>query len=309
MVLGGLNLSSSYPGVKIPGSYVGIGGVYNPASGFALEVFGKDARINGVDVGTGGGNSNQNTRLGGVALVNNTTGQGNVALGEEALKANTTGESNTAVGRLSIYRNTTGDFNTAVGKVALWENTTGGYNCAFGFDSLRENTIGYNNTAIGSLAGKTIVDGSNNTCIGYNAQASSSSINNEITLGNSSIATLRCQQTTITSLSDARDKKEIKPLENVLIFVEKLNPVSFIWNMRDGGKVDIPEIGFIAQDLQQVQKDTGITVPNLVYESNPDRLEASYGTLIPILVKSVQELSIKVRALKTELDELKLKFA
>jgi hypothetical protein len=40
MVLGGLNLSSSYPNVKIPGSYVGIGGVYNPASGYALDVSG-----------------------------------------------------------------------------------------------------------------------------------------------------------------------------------------------------------------------------------------------------------------------------
>ena len=78
--------------------------------------------------------------------------------------------------------------------------------------------------------------------------------------------------------------------------------------MRDGGKVDIPEMGFIAQDLQKVQEETGITVPNLVYESNPDKLEASYGTLIPILVKSVQELSIKVRELEIELNELKLHF-
>ena len=79
--------------------------------------------------------------------------------------------------------------------------------------------------------------------------------------------------------------------------------------MRDGGKVDIPEMGFIAQELKQVQKETGITIPNLVYESNPEKLEASYGTLLPLLVKSVQELSIKVRALETELDELKLRFA
>ena len=75
--------------------------------------------------------------------------------------------------------------------------------------------------------------------------------------------------------------------------------------MRDGGKVDIPAMGFIAQDLKQVQEDTGITVPNLVYESNPDRLEASYGTLLPILVKAVQELSAKVTILETELSELK----
>ena len=77
--------------------------------------------------------------------------------------------------------------------------------------------------------------------------------------------------------------------------------------MRDGGKVDIPAIGFIAQDLQQVQKDTGIVIPNLVYESNPERLEASYGTLLPVLVKAVQELSAEVNTLKIELNELKNK--
>ena len=135
---------------------------------------------------------------------------------------------------------------------------------------------------------------------------------NEITLGNSSIAVsggLRCNTQTITSLSDARDKKDIQPLENGIQFIDKLNPVSFVWNMRDGGKVDIPDMGFIAQDLQQVQKDTGITVPGLVYDVNPDKLEASYGRLFPLLVKAVQELSIKVRELEIELNELKFKFA
>jgi hypothetical protein len=33
----------------------------------------------------------------------------------------------------------------------------------------------------------------------------------------------------------------------------------------------------------------------------------SYGTLLPILVKAVQELSAEVKALKTELNELKNK--
>jgi len=86
-----------------------------------------------------------------------------------------------------------------------------------------------------------------------------------------------------------------------------LNPVRFNWNMRDGGKVDIPEIGFIAQDLQKVQEDTGIHVPGLVYDINPDKLEASYGTLLPLLVKSIQELSQEIKDLKNELEILKNK--
>jgi hypothetical protein len=36
----------------------------------------------------------------------------------------------------------------------------------------------------------------------------------------------------------------------------------------------------------------------LVYESNPEKLEASYGKLLPILVKAIQELAAEVEALK-----------
>ena len=99
----------------------------------------------------------------------------------------------------------------------------------------------------------------------------------------------------LSVLSDLRDKKDVENLESSLEFVEKLKPVRFNWNMRDGGKVDIPEIGFIAQDLQQVQQDTGMKIPHLVYDVNPEKLEASYGTLLPLLVKSIQELSQEIK--------------
>jgi hypothetical protein len=166
-------------------------------------------------------------------------------------------------------------------------------------------TTGSQNVLIGNYVGTAITTGSNNIVIGHNAQPSSATVSNEITLGNSSISALRCQTTTITSLSDIRDKKDIATLETGLEFVSKLNPVSFMWNMRDGGKVDIPSHGFIAQELKQVQKDTGITVPDLVYESNPDRLEAGYSTLLPIMVKAIQELKTEVDNLKAEISLLK----
>jgi hypothetical protein len=111
---------------------------------------------------------------------------------------------------------------------------------------------------------------------------------------------LRCQIQSISGLSDARDKKDIVPLsgEQTLNFVEKLNPVSFKWNMRTGEKVDVPDTGFIAQELQSAQQETNMIIPNLVYDVNPDRLEAAYGTLIPILVSAIKELSAKVKALE-----------
>ena len=84
--------------------------------------------------------------------------------------------------------------------------------------------------------------------------------------------------------------------------MQALRPVSFEWNMRDGQKVGIPEFGFIAQELQAAQASTGITVPNLVSTENPEKLEASAGTLIPILVKAIQELKAEVDSLKSQLN-------
>ena len=145
--------------------------------------------------------------------------------------------------------------------------------------------------------------GTNNVMIGANVRPSNfAGVNNEITLGNSSHTVLRCAVTTITSLSDERDKKEIKDLSTGLEFVETLRPVEFIWDDRDEeGKHDLADFGFIAQDLKKAQEDANkADILKLVYESNPEKLEASYGKLIPILVKAIQELSEEVKQLKSK---------
>ena len=261
-----------------------------------------------------------NTGLGYLALTSNTTGSFNIAVGQQALNANTTASSNTAVGYQSLYSNTTGydntangvsalyfnttgSANTANGANALYANTTGSINTANGVNALYANTTGNSNTAIGLEAGygdgtQANTTGDNNTFIGYDAMGASATASNVITLGNASIATLRCQVTTITSLSDARDKTNIVDIPAGLSFVQALRPVSFDWNMRNGKKVGIQEFGFIAQDLQQAQVEQGVTVPNLVSTENPDKLEASAGTLIPVLVKAIQELKAEFDAYK-----------
>jgi hypothetical protein len=121
-------------------------------------------------------------------------------------------------------------------------------------------------------------------------------------LGNASIATIRAQVTTITALSDARDKTNIETIPVGLDFIKDLKPVKFEWNMRDGAKVGIQEGGFIAQELLATEEKFGTKEwTQIVYESNPERLEAAPGKLIPILVKAVQELSAKVEALEAQL--------
>jgi hypothetical protein len=181
--------------------------------------------------------------------------------------------------------------------------TSSTYNTIFGFSS-GAGITGRNNTVAGYNAATTLTTGSNNTLLGYGANSSSATVSNEITLGNSSITALRCNAT-ITSLSDARDKTNVEPIPAGLAFISELNPVKFTWAMRDGGKVGIDEFGFIAQELQSAQKSTGIHYPNLVSESNPDKLEASYATLIPSIVKAIQELKTTVLDQQAEINELK----
>ena len=182
----------------------------------------------------------------------------------------------------------------------LYAATAGDGNSCYGYQSGLVLTTGANNVLVGREAGDALTTGTNNTCVGYQADAATATTSNTVTLGNASIATLRCQVTTITALSDQRDKKDISDLSSVMPFVNTLRPRSFVWNMRDGAKVGIPEIGFIAQELQSAQQDTAMTVPNLVNAENPERLEAGYGALIPILVKAIQELSAKVAALEAQ---------
>jgi len=213
---------------------------------------------------------------------------------------NTTGNGNTVLGCFTAESLTTGNNNVAIGNVALFNTTTGFRNISIGSSSMQSATSGNQNTCIGNQAATTLTTGSRNTCIGNGAQPSSPTVSNEITLGDSLIGTLRCAVTSITSLSDARDKEDIKDLSTGLDFVKSLRPVEFTWKDRDeNGKQGIADFGFIAQDLKKSQEDAKkAEVLKLVYDENPEKLEASYGKLIPILVKAIQELTAKVEQLE-----------
>ncbi|MFC2093453.1 tail fiber domain-containing protein [Bacteroidota bacterium] len=201
--------------------------------------------------------------------------------------------------------------NTGVGFSSLTNLTTGYCNSAVGWRSLTSTTTGHHNSAFGHQSGANINSGSNLTCLGYNAQPTSSSATNQITLGDNYVTLLRCKVTTITALSDARDKKNIKDLNLGLDFLMKLKPRLFNWDRRDwyednksdGSKMEEElTAGFIAQELDDVQKTQNAEWLNLVVNDNPDKLEATPGNLFPIMVKAIQELKI-------ENDELKEKLA
>ncbi len=226
----------------------------------------------------------------------------NAALGRDALANNTTGTSNTAIGYGALVNNTTGHNNTAVG-LALVLNTTGENNTAIGRSALYDNTTGVNNTAIGFAAGIP----------GYGITITTQS--NHVILGNSSVQALICA-VGITGHSDARDKKDIEVLNfSGLAYINALIPRKFTWNMRKciGNKKDITEIGFIAQEVESVQSSV-YAVPGIVStydvdytdpETNEhvvtDQKLVTPGTLIPILVKAIQELTVRVELLEAAL--------
>jgi hypothetical protein len=255
----------------------------------------------------------ENTAVGYQALNANLGGYDNTALGDRALVTNTVGVENTAVGMNSLYENTGGDANTAVGYMALYHNTNAlsSYNTAVGTFALNY-ADGKYNTAVGYSTGLTLTTGSNNTLIGYGANVSSATVSNQITLGNDSVTSLRCAVITITSLSDARDKKNIHDLNLGIDFLMNIKPRIFNWDKRewykdkkqDGSKMQkTSTAGFIAQELDEVQAKEKAEWLNLVLKDNPDKLEATPGNLLPVMVKAIQDLKVENNELKAKLEK------
>ena len=322
VAIGDASMQSSTTGNS--NTAIGSGSLQASTTASFNTAIGRDSLSNNV-------NGNNNVAIGINALKNNVATSFNVAVGPNCMQNHIQGASNLAFGRDCLQSQNTGTGNIAIGQRALRDNNGVSNNLAIGTDALRNNTTGnqnvaigrssqsggvgtgYGNTTIGFQAGQTL-QGSNNVVIGRSATPSNNSISNEITLGNSAISKLRCAVTSITSLSDERDKTDIKPLEYGLDFISQLQPKEFVWNQRveygidydeDDNEIEVElenanrgkkDFGFIAQEVQELDDDT----LRLVSDDDPEKLEMSYGKLVPILVKAIQELQAEVNALKNK---------
>jgi hypothetical protein len=268
-----------------------------------------------------------NTASGFAALTSNTTGSENSGFGAEALSSNTTGDDNTASGSAALYLNTTGNNNTASGYEALTNATTGDKNIAAGTLALHNATTGGDNTALGFNAGGMNTTGSNNTFLGYDANANGNNYtngtalgtgatlfaSNSIVLGNKSITKIYAKVTSITALSDRRQKKDIAALDPALglDFIEKLQPVSY--RFKDGDETQ--RYGFIAQDLEQAlperlrdtveksQPEHGLAL--IERQNDKDRTyRVAYGELTAPMVKAIQEQQQEIQGQRQEIAAL-----
>lgn len=315
--LGYKALENSNPTVFAYNTAVGAGSLKNLTTGGFHTAVGAGAARSLV------GADGASTAIGAVAAERSTTGVF-TAIGYGALRNSTTrSPGSTAVG-VEALKNAS----TRAGNPAIYNenNTAVGYNTLFFLNANSTNVSGNNNTALGYLAGYDLDSGSNNTLIGANAFSSTTTVSNEITLGDSDVTALRCQVTSITSLSDQRDKYDIEDLPVGLNLINALRPRRYKWDKRDWyvevvetvsedgipRKQRVPTLkdgsraqtdwneGFVAQEAKAALQSLGADWFPLVYESNPEKLEMSSGKLIPVLVKAIQELSARIEALEAK---------
>jgi len=265
-----------------------------------------------------------NLGLGSSAVDSITTGDYNTGLGGNALTANTSGTWNTAVGYNSMLVNN-GDYNDAFGKDSLKANTTGHQNVAIGVEALGANTSGYQNVALGKSADNGLTTGSDNVAIGRDVNSSSATATNEFTLGFTNISNLRCNDTSISALSDQRDKAEITDLPDSagLDLINALRPVTYYWDRRewyDDGVPDGSKIksnwrrwkpnsglkqGFIAQEVEEAITGEKCLEDSMVVSGTEDKKEFAPQHLLTNAIKAIQQLSAEMEILKSEIATLK----
>ena len=150
----------------------------------------------GANSGTKVDNAYGFTAVGDQAGKNHQTGQHSTYIGKSAGRSFTgSATDNTIIGSECHYNATSGSYNVSVGKQAMSLAGDASGCTAVGTDSLKKSSQGGsggdNNTALGYEAGDELVSGSNCLILGRNAQASSTSVSNEITLGDANITKLR----------------------------------------------------------------------------------------------------------------------
>jgi len=99
----------------------------------------------------------------------------------------------------------------------------------------------------------------------------------------------------IINTSDFREKKEINSIEYGLETIQQLKPVSYYWKSGDADK----KLGLIAQDVLELIPEI-VNIP----EDEKGLYGITYSELIPVLIKSIQELSESVEQQEIKIKEL-----
>lgn len=260
--------------------------------------------VSGYNLTTGA----NNTAIGFQSMVLNETAAGNTAVGSRAMYSATT-QSNTAVGYESMLLTTTGSLNQAFGVQSLYNNIGGNRNCALGYIALWTNTSGSQNNGIGNYGLYHCTTGSGN--IGFGGLTAANALSpvftvttqdNRVVMGHTAVTNAYIQ-VAWTVVSDSRDKRDIQDLDKGLDFVNQLQPKSY--KFKTSREDDTPNgrerYGFLAQDILELEGSN----PVIIDDEDPDRLKYCGESLVPVLVKAVQELSARLSAAEAEIAKIK----
>ncbi len=134
------------------------------------------------------------------------------------------------------------------------------------------------------------------------------SANNTYNLGNSTYRWGTLYASNATNTSDKNLKNTITDSDLGLSFINKLRPVSYKWNQKEGENLDTKtHYGLISQDVEETVIEIGKTLDDFGAIDKPDEgdMGLSYNEFISPLIKSIQELSSEVETLKAEVAALK----
>ncbi|WP_255069099.1 tail fiber domain-containing protein [Lacihabitans sp. LS3-19] len=94
--------------------------------------------------------------------------------------------------------------------------------------------------------------------------------------------------------SDSRFKNNIKPMNDALDLIKKMNPMSYFYKsefFNEKEETSQPSYGFLAQDMLEI-------IPSLVGKDKNGYLKMDYVSLIPFLTKAIQEQQKRIELLE-----------
>ena len=301
---------------------------------------GTDDGVNNVAVGIGALSANavgENVAIGNSSLAV-CTASNNTAVGASSGKAVTSGSQNVFVGNDAGLAVIGGANHVAVGYRALRASTSANGNTAVGRDAGLL-TTGGGNTFLGDTAGDNVTTGVNNILIGNGPTTSQVDSQRQIVMGRdvvgaggdhltfgdgSTDSAINFGATSITAPSDVRYKEDIADATAGLAFIKDLRPVTFKWKKEkdlptshrayvEGSESrtinDYTNHGFIAQEVKAVidahsEIKDGFDMWSTDEQADGGRQRIGDASLMPIMVKAVQELSKKNDALEARLAAL-----
>ena len=220
----------------------------------------------------------------------------------------TTGSSNVSLGNTIMNSVTTGSNNIGIGYQALANNVGASDNIAIGVNSgafLSTN----NNIAIGTNTGAIATNSfTSSTCIGVGSKITGS---NQVVLGTATETVIILGSLNVTNnisiVSDVRLKNNINTIQYGLNEILELNPVSYnLKTQTDNVSFQEPSVGPFSLHLGLIAQDVKPIIPEIItyMGDEKDLMAISYISLIPILIKAIQEQNDIITGLKTRIDIL-----